>query len=266
MEDARDAIQVTKSDRNQQGREIEFADPVKFLSTVAFSELPETPVLDSQASATTISVLNTTRIKLQNTGTVTVTSLLQGQQGQNVLILGDGFTSFAVSGNITTTTGATKLLAASTIYSFTYIGTKWVEQNAGASNPIAGKHVTIFGGGDAHTQTSAGNYEQYRVAFNTVCDATSMTQYRFMARAQAFTSGSSTQFSIRLAYSTNGSSWTTITATTLTFTAFPSFQVSSFVALPSGAQIATVYFRVEINCPATSDVATISHAAIELKP
>lgn len=265
MEDARDAV-LKKDDRNQQGREIEFADPVKFLSTVAFSELPETPVLDAQPSATTISVLNTTRIKLQNTGAVTVTSLLQGQQGQNVLVLGDGFTSFAVSGNITTSTGSAKLLAASTIYSFTFIGTKWVEQNAGASNPYTGKHVTIFGDGTSHVQVSAGNYEQYGVGFNTVCDATSMTQYRFMARVGAFTSGTSTTVSLRLAYSTNGTAWTTITATTLTFNAFPSFQVSAFGALPSGAAIATAYFRIEVNAAAGGDVTQISHAHLELKP
>lgn len=261
MEDARDAIPLKKDDRNQQGREIEFADPVKFLSSVAFSELPETPVLSAQASATTISTLNTTRIKLQNTGAVTVTSLLQGQQGQNVLVLGDGFTSFAVSGNITTTTGATKLLAASTVYSFTFIGTKWVEQNAGGS-PYTGKHVTIVAAGTSYAQVTGGAYEGYGVGFHTVCDATGMTQYRISGRAAAALA----TFSARLAYSTDGSSWTLITAVTLTFSSAPSFQATAYGALPVGAAIATAYFRIHVTTALAADTMTLSHVALELKP
>lgn len=259
IEDARDV--VMRESLIKEDREIRVEDPVKFLSTVEFSELPETPVATAPVALTTLNALNITRLKLANTGAVSVTTLSSGQDGQNILILGDGFTTFAVSGNIVTTTGVAKLLALNTVYSFTYLDDKWYEQNAGGS-AYTGKHVTVVADGTSYAQVTGGAYEPYGVGFHTVCDATGMTQYRISGRAAAALA----TFSARLAYSTNGSSWTVITAVTLTFTSTPSFQATAYGALPIAAAIATAYFRIHVTTALSADTMTLSHVAVEFKP
>jgi hypothetical protein len=111
----------------QTGEIKQISNPIQFLSTVQFSELPSNPVQTPQNSATTVSVLNITRLKFTNTGAVTVTNFLSGQDGQNILILGEGFTTVANNANIQTSTGANKLLVANRVYSFTLFGAKWYE-------------------------------------------------------------------------------------------------------------------------------------------
>jgi len=129
IEDARDVVR--KVDPTSQGREVEFADPVKFLSIVSFSELPETPVLQSQLALTTQDVLNASRLRMRNTSPVTITNLLSGQEGQQVSILGDGFTTLAHNSNIRLNTGANKLLAANQVYILTRMNSQWVEVASG---------------------------------------------------------------------------------------------------------------------------------------
>ena len=109
------------------GQLIQISNPVQFLSTVQFSELPQDQPQTVQPSNLTPSVLNITRLKLVNTGATTVTNFKFGQEGQNILILGDGFTTVANNTNIQTSTGANKLLVANRVYSFTLFGSKWYE-------------------------------------------------------------------------------------------------------------------------------------------
>jgi hypothetical protein len=111
----------------QVGEVKQISSPIQFLSTVQFAELPANPVQTVQNTATTASVLNITRLKFTNTVATTVTNFLSGQDGQNILVLGDGFTTIANNSNIQTTTGANKLLTANRVYSFTFFGTKWYE-------------------------------------------------------------------------------------------------------------------------------------------
>lgn len=168
-EDARDAVK--RDDRNNTGSEIEFSNPVKFLSTVSFSELPETPVLTSQAGATTISVLNVERVRLMNTGSVTVTNLTNGQEGQSVIFLGDGFTTFANNSNIATNTAANKLLAAGATYTFTRIANKWIESAASASTP---SWTRVFQASDL-TVNNTTTYQNSSLAFAVAAN----TKYHF---------------------------------------------------------------------------------------
>lgn len=112
---------------DQVGEIQQVSNPVQFLSTVTFAELPENAVLTAQTGATTIPVLNTTRVRFVNTGAVTVTNLTGGQNGQQVLILGDGFTTLANNANIQTSTGANKLLVNNRVYSFVLFSNKWYE-------------------------------------------------------------------------------------------------------------------------------------------
>ena len=109
------------------GVTLRFNDPVEFTLGATFAQLPESGVLSVTNAPTTISVLNITRVQLQNTGAVTVTNLLNGQRGQEVKFLGDGFTTFANNTTIKTSTGANKLLATNKVYTFTLFGSTWVE-------------------------------------------------------------------------------------------------------------------------------------------
>lgn len=106
---------------------LRITDPVEFVSTVTYAQIPEQPILTGPKTVTTISVLNVTRIRCSNTGAVTVTNFTGGQQGQEIKFLGDGFTTVANNTAIKTNTAANKLLATNKVYTFTLFGTVWVE-------------------------------------------------------------------------------------------------------------------------------------------
>lgn len=67
---------------------------------------------------------------------VTITNFLKGAFGQNIYILGDGFTTIANNANIKTNTGANKLLATNMFYMFTFFNGVWYEiASSGATDP-----------------------------------------------------------------------------------------------------------------------------------
>jgi len=103
-----------------------FTSPVEFAASVRFEQLPEVYVLTSKGS-TTVSVLDTTRVLFSNTGAVSVTNFTGGQQGQEIKVLGDGFTTIVNSSLIRTNTGSNKLLAVNKVYTFTRFSASWVE-------------------------------------------------------------------------------------------------------------------------------------------
>lgn len=75
------------------------------------------------------SVKNMERWKAVNTGAVTVTDFSNGQEGQHIMIRGDGHTTVSNNSNIKTNTGANKLLAADKVYSFVLFDGEWVEHS-----------------------------------------------------------------------------------------------------------------------------------------
>lgn len=109
------------------GEEIQITDPVMFLGTVYFQELPENPISPAQPGDTGPSVLNRVRLAFNNSGAISVTNLRYGQEGQEVKILGDGFTTLIHGTYIKTNTGANKLLAANKVYTFTLFNKLWIE-------------------------------------------------------------------------------------------------------------------------------------------
>lgn len=263
-EDARDAVK--HDDRNNTGSEIEFSNPVKFLSTVSFSELPETPVLNAPIGTTTISVLNTEKVKLQNTGAVTLTDFTNGQEGQTLHILGDGNTTITHGTKIKTNTAANKLLATNAVYTFTRIGSTWIEDagsgstySAGTglvltgttfSNPYVGKHITLFTGPITVT-ISAGNSVHIGATgrYALRADTTNMSNVRLSASIDG--SGASGNHTLNAYYSTDaGGSWTLITIGA-TVTNAGAQLVTSTAALPSGAKGSAIWF-----CPAVTSTST----------
>lgn len=80
-----------------------------------------------EPTSTTPSVERRTRFTCVNTGAVTVTDFLNGSDGQEIVLLGDGFTTVQHGTNIFTSTAANKLLAANKVYRFTRFNNKWYE-------------------------------------------------------------------------------------------------------------------------------------------
>lgn len=254
IEDARDAVQ--KQDRTSQGKEIEFADPVKFLSTVSFSELPETPVLNAQPSATVISVLNTEKVKFANTSSVTVTNFTDGQNGQTIKLFGDGFTTIANNANIKTSSGANTLLDANKVYTFTYIAPNWIQDSTGLTY-TAGAGIGISGSAISNLYvgkliplivtsfsfvTSTGSF----IISNTLhprTDTTGMVNVR-ISYFVASTTGTGS-WDPYISYSTNGGgTWTNVTFTGASISAAGGNVFRSVTTtLPVAARNAATWFR-----------------------
>lgn len=91
-----------------------------------YAQLPEENVFKS-VGQTTPNVSQLTLLVFQNTGAVSVTDLVGGNEGNELRIIGDGFTTLVFNTRIVTNTGANKLLAANKYYSFTMFNKVWIE-------------------------------------------------------------------------------------------------------------------------------------------
>jgi hypothetical protein len=108
------------------------------------------------SGAVTPSVLNVDRWQFINTNPLTVTNFLQGQEGQHIKVLGDGFTTIQNNTNIKTNTGADVLLASTTVYSFTRFNNVWYQDGgAGSSSGSGGTTVASAPTRDTLTITTA---------------------------------------------------------------------------------------------------------------
>lgn len=96
---------------------------------VTFLVLPRENVDTFKKTQTTPSVRNVRVFITINTAATTITNFIGGADGQEIKILGDGFTTIANNANINTNTGANKLLVANKVYRFTYFQSKnlWAE-------------------------------------------------------------------------------------------------------------------------------------------
>lgn len=74
----------------------------------------------------TPSILNCVRWKAMNTAPVNIVDFKNGQPGQEIKVLGDGFTTVNNNTKIKNNTGANKLLAVNKVYTWTKFDT-WVE-------------------------------------------------------------------------------------------------------------------------------------------
>jgi hypothetical protein len=104
-----------------------FKDSVWFSGPVKFAVLPTREFQKFVAADTSPSVLNNADWIANNTGAITVVAFDDGANGQQINILGDGFTTIANNAVIKTSTGANKLLAANKVYHLTYINGIWYE-------------------------------------------------------------------------------------------------------------------------------------------
>ena len=280
MEDSRDTVKA--QERNQKAQYIEFSDPVKFLSTVSFSELPESPVLSAPKTVTTISVLNIENVKLQNTGAVTLTDFTNGQEGQTIFVLGDGQTTVTHGTKIKTNTAANKLLASNAVYIFTRVSSVWYENSGSTSttysagtglslsgttfsNKYVGKSLALIAGA-VSTTLSAGNTVHAGATgrYTARVDTSNMGNVRVSASLDG--SGATGNHSLDLYYSTNaGSSWNLITVG-ITVSNTSDQRVTGTVALPGGAVGSTIWFSPAITSTSTTGSNILYNYTIELTP
>jgi len=239
--------------------------PVEFQEQVNFLQLPETPLGVVQPSSTTPTALNQTKLRFTNTAPVTVTNLREGQEGQTVFLVGDGFTTLANNSNILTSTGAAKLLADGLIYCFTLVENQWRELAFPSASTPPPESLTVVAIGPVHTFTAATTDENYpnTIQHYVVYDASWVTEYRLLLRYWNATAAGTKE--VKLWYSTNLSSWTQL-GSTLSSTATNAVALSSFASLPVGARNATVYFRVTVRTNnAPGDVITVGAAQLNFK-
>lgn len=104
-----------------------FNEPVIFDGTTEFVKLPTKRPVKFIKLDTTPSVQDNEYFECQNTLATTVTQFDNGQDGQRLHILGEGFTTVANNANINTNTAANKLLAANKVYRFTNFNRIWIE-------------------------------------------------------------------------------------------------------------------------------------------
>jgi hypothetical protein len=91
------------------------------------SALPYLYIGKLTKGSVTPSVKNCERWDCINTGAVTITKFLDGQAGQTLYLLGDGFTTIANNSKLAPNTGAAKLLAANKLYMFQLRNGVWTE-------------------------------------------------------------------------------------------------------------------------------------------
>jgi len=110
------------------GRPLRIVDNVEFASPVKFEELSEAPLQLIPTNSTTPSVLNLLRFKFQNTVPITVTNFIGGQEGQHIMVIGDGNTTITHGTQIFNTSGANLLLVDNRVYSYLFAQGAWREQ------------------------------------------------------------------------------------------------------------------------------------------
>lgn len=98
-----------------------------FEAPVTFLALPKRFVGRVPATALTHSVRNVEHLITQNTGAITVTNFTDGQEGQDLYILGDGFTTLQHGTKIFLSGAADLLLDADKVYHLKRLNNKWYE-------------------------------------------------------------------------------------------------------------------------------------------
>jgi hypothetical protein len=96
-------------------------DEITFDAPVTFNKLAKKLIATFRGSS--INALNIELFKLANTAPTNVATIQYGQDGQTIYLLGDGFTTLTVSGNIKTRSGGSMLLDAAKIYALTFLKT-----------------------------------------------------------------------------------------------------------------------------------------------
>lgn len=130
---------------------------------------------------TTPSVLNVERLQFRNTSSTLVTKFDDGKPGQQVTILGDGFTTLQNNTKIVTASGADTLLADGEVHQFTMWEDRvWREHAGSGSGGGGGAGVTSFNSRTGAVTPQPGDYTASDVGATPashLTDADPHTQY-----------------------------------------------------------------------------------------
>lgn len=103
------------------------SEPIQIESPSTFMIDPTSFVGKIQIGDTTPSVLNVKRFITQNTDPTTITNFLNGQEGQEIVLLGDGNTTLEHGTNIFLIDEVDLLLATDKAYSLIRLNSKWYQ-------------------------------------------------------------------------------------------------------------------------------------------
>jgi hypothetical protein len=107
------------------GNQLRIADPVRFEGTVQFAELPEQPLEEVEVGVTVVDALNKTRFHFSNTVKTDISNFLYGQEGQEIILLGDGHTEVLNNTNIVNHSASAVKLDNGVAYKWCYMLGKW---------------------------------------------------------------------------------------------------------------------------------------------
>jgi len=107
------------------GNQLRIADPVRFEGTVQFSELPEQPLEEVEPGVVIVDALNKTRFHFSNTTKTVITNFLYGQEGQEIILLGEGHTEVANNANIVNHSSSAIKLTNGAAHKWCYMPGKW---------------------------------------------------------------------------------------------------------------------------------------------
>jgi hypothetical protein len=107
------------------GDQLRIADSVRFEGTVVFAELPEQPIEEVEVGELTPNVLNITRLHFSNTTKTVLTNFLNGQEGQEIILLGEGYTEVANNANIVNHSASDVKLTNGAAHKWCYMLGKW---------------------------------------------------------------------------------------------------------------------------------------------
>jgi len=107
------------------GKLIRIADPVRFENVVQFAELPEQPLEEVETGVTVVDVLNRTRFHFSNLAKTVITNFVNGQEGQEIILLGEGFTEIANNTNIVNHSASDVKLTNGAAHKWCYMLGKW---------------------------------------------------------------------------------------------------------------------------------------------
>lgn len=135
-----------------------------FDAPVTHTILPTRLVGTLKRAVATPSVQNVELWKADNTVAQNITDFLNGQDGQTLTILGDGFSTVANGATVKTSTAANKLLVLNNVYCFTRFNDIWYEiccaggggGGGGGGAPAAHATSHASGGSDVVTPAAIG--------------------------------------------------------------------------------------------------------------
>jgi hypothetical protein len=248
--------------------------PTHFKAPVVFEQLIQYPISKVQPNTSELNVLNQTRFTFDNSSPTLIESITHGQEGQMIILQGDGNTTLEDNAKIVC--GTNTLLQPDTLYFLVQFNNKWILYGSVGTSYSAGDGINIVSNTINNlytgkvvsqslanlTHTAVFNFTDEIIHsgnYSLILDLTNMTKYRI----HLYNKLSSYPFDFKLAYSTNDSSWSFDSNSISPIS--NSKETSSWFTLPIPARIADCYISIGISGP-ISETVEVGNFSLEFKP